>query len=81
MKRITARVRHGRRQQHINLPPSGLKELGREYLITAELRNWQETESLAFRHAKYPIDYRRQQLVFTKIITTFQQFLAIKRKN
>ena len=24
MKRITARVRHGRRQQHINLPPSGL---------------------------------------------------------
>lgn len=24
MKRITARVRHGRRQQHISLPPSGL---------------------------------------------------------
>lgn len=24
MKRITARVRHGRRQQHIHLPPSGL---------------------------------------------------------
>ncbi|MFK0309698.1 hypothetical protein ACIQUF_00495 [Pseudomonas sp. NPDC090233] len=24
MKRITERVRHGRRQQNINLPPSGL---------------------------------------------------------
>ncbi|MGC3891255.1 hypothetical protein [Pseudomonas urmiensis] len=24
MKRITAGVQHGRRQQHINLPPSGL---------------------------------------------------------
>ena len=40
MKRITARVRHGRRQQHINLPPSGLggtsdgrgKDRGRETL-------------------------------------------------
>ncbi|WP_020190914.1 hypothetical protein [Pseudomonas putida] len=28
MKRITARVRHGRRQQHINLPPSGLGGIG-----------------------------------------------------
>ncbi len=28
MKRITARVRHGRRQQHINLPPSGLRDIG-----------------------------------------------------
>ncbi|WP_258197143.1 hypothetical protein [Pseudomonas plecoglossicida] len=28
MKRITARVQHGRRQQHINLPPSGLGGIG-----------------------------------------------------
>ncbi|WP_336334660.1 hypothetical protein [Pseudomonas putida] len=28
MKRITARVRHGRRQQHISLPPSGLGHIG-----------------------------------------------------
>ncbi|WP_082435180.1 hypothetical protein [Pseudomonas sp. NBRC 111123] len=28
MKRINARVQHGRRQQHINLPPSGLGGIG-----------------------------------------------------
>jgi len=28
MKRITARVRHGRRQQQISLPPSGLGGIG-----------------------------------------------------
>ncbi|MCF5715470.1 hypothetical protein I9H06_10905 [Pseudomonas tremae] len=27
MKRLQSRVRHGRRQQHIHLPPSGYTEL------------------------------------------------------
>lgn len=72
MRRTTARARHGRRQQHINLSPSVLKEFGHEYLIMAELRNPQETGSLSFRHAKYAINYRRQQLVFTEVIITIQ---------
>ncbi|VVM43489.1 hypothetical protein PS623_00376 [Pseudomonas fluorescens] len=38
MNKITNRIRHGRRQQHINLPPSGLGGIGNDQGASPPIR-------------------------------------------